>query len=342
MDNQTTEIKDPWANMGNLSPQGPQNGEVSAENLKRAEEWTQAMQNPPAFSGEAQSQPTATAETPVGTPIKSLAETSTQLPSDAEQRNESIAEAEAILYQGPINAAAREKGIEQVVQSIKNFVYDGNGNPINQLLNDVSIDTQKELTDMAEEQRAIKQAENTFRTENINAPVATKKSEIGALSAIKDFKELIAEVETSPDYANLREQALKNGKSIWEEAIREYNVRDLTTLFDALGKQKALATQETPPKPEIPTEPESPQEPTEAPQETEAPQPKITSEPETPQPEIVPEPETSQPEIASEPIQPETQPAEPITIENQIENQSSTENPSPETDATASNGFLSQ
>ena len=200
MDNQTTEIKDPWVNMGNLSTQGPQNGEISAENLKRAEEWTQAMQEPPAFSGEIQSQPTATVETPVGTPIKSLAEasaeTSTQLPSDAEQRNESIAEAEAILYQGPINAAAREKGIEQVVQSIKNFVYDGSGNPINQLLNDASIDTQKELTDMAEEQRAIKQAENTFRTENINAPVATKKSEIGALSAIKDFKELIAEVET--------------------------------------------------------------------------------------------------------------------------------------------------
>lgn len=324
MDNTTIET-DPWADMGNMSPQKTQNGEVSAENLKRAEEWSQAMQNPPAFSGEAQPQPVAPAEAPTGipteapmnTPVEASVEAPVQLPTDGEQRDENIAEAEAILFQGPINAAAKEKGIEPVVQSIKNFVYDGNGDPIKQLLTDASIDTPKEITDMAEESRAIKQAETTFRTENINAPTFTKKSEMGALSAIKEFKELIAEVETSPDYANLRESALRNGKTVWEEAVREYNVRDLTTLFDSLSKQKSTPAEDAPQKPES----------------LETPQPETQSQ----EPEII-TPET----ITSETITPETLEPTTITPDIQIENQSSTENSTPETDATASTGFMLQ
>ncbi len=339
MDNQTTEIKDPWANMGNLSPQGPQNGEISAENLKRAEEWNQAMQNPPAFSGEIQPQPVTTAETPAEAPIEAPVETPVeapaQLPTDGEQRDENIAEAEAILFQGPINAAAREKGIDAVVQGINNFVYNGQGDPIKQLLTEIGVDNKQDKQELAEEAQAIKPAETAFREENINAPTVTRKSEENTLGAIKEFKELIAEVESSPDYAGLRANAIKNGKSLWGEAVSEYGVHDLTTLFDALGKQK-----EKPASPEVPS--------------PEASLPEIPS-PETPSletpPSETPSPET--PPVETPPLEmPSLETEEKLTLENleatptptpqitnQTTNQSSTENLSPETDAAATTGF---
>ena len=354
MDNQTTEIKDPWANMGNLSPQGPQNGEVSAENLKRAEEWNQAMQNPPAFSGEIQPQPVTTAETPAGAPIEAPVEAPVeapaQLPTDGEERDENIAEAEAILFQGPINAAAREKGIDTVVQGINNFVYSGQGDPMKQLLTEIGVDNKQDKQELAEEAQAIKPAETAFREENINAPTVTRKSEENTLGAIKGFQKLIAEVESSPDYASFRANAMKNGKSLWGEAVSEYGVRDLTTLFDALGKQKEKpASPEVPspeaslletPSPETPSlEASSPETP---PVETLPPGiPSLeASSPETPPAETLPlempSPETEE-KLTLENLEATPTPAPQIT--NQTTNQSSTENPSPETDATATTGF---
>jgi hypothetical protein len=338
MDNQTTETIDPWANMGNMGPQRPQNNEVSAENLKRAEEWNQAMQDPPAFSGEMQSQPVAPAEAPAGVsaeaPVSTLVETPVeapaQLPADGEQRDESIAEAEAILFQGPINAAAREKGIDTVVQGINNFVYSGQGDPMKQLLTEIGVDNKQDKQELAEEAQAIKPAETAFREENINAPTVTKKSEENTLGAIKEFKELIAEVESSPDYAGLRANAIKNGKSLWGEAVSEYGVRDLTTLFDALGKQK-----EKPTSPEIP----SPEAPSPDMPSLEAPSleaPSLETPPVETLPLEMPSPETEE-KLTLENL--EATPTPTPQVINQATNQSSTENLSPETDATATTGF---
>ena len=345
MDDQTTTIEtDPWANMGNLTPQGNQGGEVSTENLKRAEEWNQAMQDSPAFGGDAQPQPTITAESPMGTPI----EANPQPLQNNEERDSNISDAEAILFQGPINAAAKEKGVDVVVQGIKNFVYTGQGDPMKQLLAEIGIDTQQEKQELAEESQAIKPAEAAFREENINAPTAATRSEEGTLSAIQKFKELIAEVESSEEYAPLRANAMKYGKSIWEEAISEYNVRDLTTLFDALSKQKASA-KETMPTPKSEDQESESQESTEQTaieiagttetvEATEA-QPTIAPE----QPALEPEPIITLEQLAATP---EISPTEEVILQtpkpediNQTTNQSSTENPTPETDATASMGF---
>ncbi|MBR6505824.1 hypothetical protein IKT18_03260 [Candidatus Saccharibacteria bacterium] len=307
MDNQATTEIDPWANMGNMGPQRPQNNEVSAENLKRAEEWNQAMQDSPAFSGETQPQPATVAETPI--------EANPQPLQNNEERDGNISDAEAILFQGPINAAAKEKGVDVVVQGIKNFVYSGQGDPMKQLLTEIGVNTQQEKQELAEESQAIKPAEAAFREENINAPTAATRSEEGTLSAIQEFKELIAEVESSEEYAPLRANAMKYGKSIWEEAISEYDVRDLTTLFDALSKQKASAKETMPPQ-----EPESqelePTEPTEITEET------------------IPT-ETLEAQLTEEAILRTPKPEGT----DQTTNQSSTENPAPETDATASMGF---
>ena len=220
MDDQTQ--IDPWANMGNRVPST--NPEVTKEGLERAAAWEQAMTDAPAFAGNNFGQPT-TPETPNDTNL------------ETENHDENIADASAILNYG-LNAAAREKGVDAVVNTIKNFVYKGQGDPIIQLLTELGIDTPKEFSELRDESRAIKSDENTFRNESVNAPATLNKSVQGALNAIQDFKLLITEVESSPEYNNLRSEALKNGKSIYGEAVSDYNVHDLTTLFNALSAQK--------------------------------------------------------------------------------------------------------
>lgn len=233
MDENNSE-KDPWANIGNMPPGSNQfeNGEVSPENLARGEQWESAMSDAPEFNNNPASEalvvtPTdVSSETPLETPLE-----------EAKTRDENIADASAIINYG-LNAAAREIGVEAVIQKIKNFVPNNTEDPIKQLFDELGIDTKEEISDTIYESRAIKKEEDIFRNENINAPVKMEKSQNGALDAIQKVKELVTEVEDSPNYADLRADALKNGKGIFENAVSKYAVRDLTVLFDALSEQK--------------------------------------------------------------------------------------------------------
>lgn len=213
MDNKAGEV-DPWASVGNMA--GDKSGEtVSAEGLAREAAWSNAMADVPEFGST----------------------NTTQSAPEAPERDKNISEASAIIKYG-MNAAAREVGVETVMQTINNFVPDANGDPIKQLYLELGIDTKEEISDLADEAKASKTQENTFLRENANAPISTKRSNEDALLAIKEVKELVSEVKTSPAYGDLREEALHNKKGIFEYAVSKYGVRDLTVLFDALSAEK--------------------------------------------------------------------------------------------------------
>ena len=278
---------DPWAKMGNVA--GNKSGEVSQEGLAREAEWNNAMTDAPEFSDNQFGE--ATPATP-----ESSSEVATEQSADkSPERDDNIADASAIINYG-LNAAARERGVEATIQAINNFVPNGNGDPIKQLFVELGIDTGTEVKDLIEESRAAKPNENTFRNENVNAPSTMNRSQEGALNAIKEVKELVAEVQTSPAYANLRAEAKKAGKGYFEYAVSKSGVRDLTVLFGSLSQFK-----------EVPSSKAAP--------------------------ETTPEPDKSNEDEKSE--------DETTNPENdQIENQSSTINSSPDTDATAKNKSL--
>ena len=289
-----TAEKDPWAKLGNTI--GNKTSEVTPEGLAREASWNAAMADAPEFTGDQLNE--------AGIPnLPDSYETTVTEPTDvtaeeAPKRDENIADASAIINYG-LNAASHEKGVEQVIQTINNFVSKGDEDPIEQLFNDLDIDTKTELKDTAEEARAAKPEENAFRSEDINAPATINKSHEGALAAIQNVKDLVTEVQTSPAYADLRAEALSSGLGVFEYAVKKYAVRDLTVLFRALSEQKQEYEQANK------KSAQTAEEPTEKPAE---------------QPEEAPE-KTPQ--------------------EAQTENQFSTTNSSPETDATASNGFKS-
>ena len=284
---------DPWAKMGNVA--GNKSGEVSQDGLAREAEWNNAMTDAPEFSGNQFGE--ATPATP-----ESSSEVATEQSADkSPERDDNVADASAIINYG-LNAAARERGVEATIQAINNFVYNGDGDPIKQLFIELGIDTGAEVKDLIEESRAAKPNEDAFRNENINAPNTINKSLEGALNAIKEVKELVAEVQSSPAYANLRAEAKKTGKGYFEYAVSKYGVRDLTVLFGSLGQLK------------------------------EAPSSKST-------PEATPESDKSNEAERSENETEENAGKNPPQ-ETQSENQSSTINFSPDTDATARNKSL--
>ena len=152
------------------------------------------------------------------------------------ERNEGIADAAALINYG-LNAAARNIGVELLVQKIKSFDASGMEDPIKGFYKYLGIDNSEERKDLREENMAAKPSETEFR-EGVNAP-SREKSVEGAFAAIEDMKELIAEVEgADPRYEALREGARSAGKGYFEFAVSEYGVRGLTELFAVLGRQR--------------------------------------------------------------------------------------------------------
>lgn len=186
-------------------------GELSAEQAARADAWETAMSDMGEMGEE-----------------------------DVASRNEGIADAAALINYG-LNAAARELGVEVVVQRIKSFDPSGSSNPVRDLYIHLGIDEPGEKADLRDEAMASKKDEAAFRASE-NAPATVNKSMEGALEAIKDFKELVMEVEgADPRYKSLREGAKIAGKGIFEYAVMQYGVRDLTVLFSVLAQQKETA-----------------------------------------------------------------------------------------------------
>lgn len=161
---------------------------------------------------------------------------------------EGINDAAALINYG-LDAAARELGVETVVQRIKTFDVSGPGNPIEKLFGYLGIDTPKEFDDVRYEFKAAKPAVAEFR-ENNEIPMV-KRSNAGAIKAIKDMKELISEVEgADPAYDELRNGAKGMQKGYFEYAVMGIEKPGLTDLFDVLKTYKPDNGEEAPENPE--------------------------------------------------------------------------------------------
>ena len=153
------------------------------------------------------------------------------------ERNEGLSDAAAIINYG-LDAVARQVGVEATVQGIKSFDVSNSDNPVRDLYVHLGINTVEELKDTRDESDASKYARESFRNE-YNMPKTQQKSREGAVKAIQDMKELIAEVEDAdPRYQELRNNARAAGKGYFEYAVKDFGLRGLTDLFGVLAEQR--------------------------------------------------------------------------------------------------------
>ena len=164
-------------------------------------------------------------------------ETTDEEESESDDKNEGLTDAAAVINYG-LDVIAREKGVEQVVQGIKTFDASGSENPLRDLYTHLGLKNLDDFKDARDEAVATRRIRNTFRDE-YNMPRTQRRSREGALKAIEDMKELIAEVEgADPRYAELRNAAKSAEKGYFEYAVKDYGTRGLTELFTTLTKQK--------------------------------------------------------------------------------------------------------
>ena len=157
--------------------------------------------------------------------------------AETDSNNDGIADAASIINYG-LDAIAREKGVESVVQGIKSFDANGSDNPLKDLFTHLGLENANDFKETSEEAAASRQMRNAFRNE-YNMPRTQNRSKQGALKAIADMKELIAEVEgADPRYEELRKAAASAGKGYFEYAVKDYGKRGLTELFATLNEQK--------------------------------------------------------------------------------------------------------
>lgn len=163
--------------------------------------------------------------------------------SESEEYNDSVANAASLINYG-LDAVAREKGVESVVQGIKSFDATGSENPLRDLYDHLGIDTREEFEDVRDESMASKFKKTQFR-EEYNMPKTQKRTREGMFKAIADMKELIAEVEgADPRYEELRQSAKNYGKGYFEYAVKDFGLRGLTDLFSVLAEQKKKKEEE--------------------------------------------------------------------------------------------------
>lgn len=156
--------------------------------------------------------------------------------------DDGITDAAALINYG-LDTAARELGVEVVVQRIKTFDASGRENPIKDFFEHLGIDAPAEIEDMKDEAVATRVERDTFRDE-ASMP-QKKKSMEGAIRAINDMKELISEVEgADPRYDELRAGAKAAGKGYFEYAVGSNVNRGLTDLFRVLAEQKEKTEEE--------------------------------------------------------------------------------------------------
>jgi len=217
-------------------------GESSAntEAEIRAEEWQNAMNQDdvPAFAGDVSMNQENS--------DSGISEEATPEADVESFDNNGLSDAASIINYG-LNAAAREYGVETVVQKIKSFDPTGSENPIRDFFLYLGVDTPSEVNDVRIEREAARFKEADFYDNSPAAPLTKKRSPEGAFKAIKDMKELILEVEgADPRYAQLREEAKAAGKGYFEHAVGSKVNRGLTDLFDALAAQPKIEEPENP------------------------------------------------------------------------------------------------
>lgn len=195
-----------------------------------------AKEGVPPFAGEdfgAISQNEGTSDVAVNKPDGEVADVA----AGEDENNDGITEAAAIINYG-LNAAARDRGVEPVVQGLKNFVITASSDVIGDLFRQLGIDTPAEKKELNEEARATKISEGEFRAEQ-GVQSRGRYTNEGAIAAINNMKELISEVEgADPRFGALRQGARAANMGYFEYAVKDYAVRDLTTLFKVLSEQK--------------------------------------------------------------------------------------------------------
>lgn len=179
--------------------------------------------------------------------------------AEANEYDDGLSNAASLVNYG-IDAIAREKGVEAVVQGIKSFDASGSDNPLRDLYDHLGVNTVEELDDTRDESQATRAARESFRNE-YNMPKSRQKSREGAIKAIQDMKELISEVEgADPRYEELRSAAKASGKGYFEYAVSDFGTRGLTDLFSVLAEQKEQKEQEEQKDQETRDQEESPNE----------------------------------------------------------------------------------
>lgn len=212
-------------------PGSKHNQEPSEADLARADEWENAMSSNdvPEYSGEA-----SASSDPE---LSEMAVAAEEGIAEETQDNGGLSNAAAIIYYG-LNTAARQYGVETVIQAIKGFNNFGSENPVKDLFDQLGIDTPEEFKDNNMEAQAIGYQENEFLSSSPSSPGPKNRSKEGALKAIQDIKELISEVEgADPRYEQLRREAKAAGKGYFEYAVGSSVNRGLTDLFDALAAE---------------------------------------------------------------------------------------------------------
>lgn len=233
------------------------NTEPSEADLARADKWQSAMnsEDVPPFAGDISFIDGATSpetgvrtspETPGLDTAPGLGETpgldtAESLAESPDQDNKGLSDAAAIVNYG-LNAAAKEYGVETVVQKIKDFNMSGSSNPIKDLFMHLGVQIPAGLDDVKLERAAAKAEEADFYNNSEAAPASKNRSNAGAMQAILDMKELISEVEgADPRYEELREGAKASGKGYFEYAVGSDVNKGLTDLFNTLSEQSKKA-----------------------------------------------------------------------------------------------------
>lgn len=151
--------------------------------------------------------------------------------------NEKVRKAVLIAGYG-LDAVAREKGVEHVVQGIKSFDTSGSDNPLRDLFMHLGVETVEDFKEIRDEAVATRRVRDAFRAE-YGMPKTQEKTKQGLMMAIADMKELIAEVEgVDPRYAELRRAAEAAGMGYFEYAVMNFERRGLMELFTFLMKQR--------------------------------------------------------------------------------------------------------
>ncbi len=149
-----------------------------------------------------------------------------------EEYDKGLSDASAAINYG-LDAAAREKGVEFVIQTLRNFY----GNTIEELYAALGIKTAEDMEKTQAEGQAANANVAEFR-EGVNAP-SQKQSPEGFTRMIADMKELILEVEgADPKYEELRAGARAAGKGYFEYAVSSFGTQGLTELFKVLAMQR--------------------------------------------------------------------------------------------------------
>ena len=149
----------------------------------------------------------------------------------------SIANAATLINYG-LDAVAREKGVEAVVQGIKSFDVSKSDNPLRGLYHHLGVNDTEDLKNVQDKSVATKEIREKFH-EEYNMVRPQNQSREGIVKAIADMKELITEVEgADPKYRELRSKAKASGEGYFEHAVKGYGLRGLAELFSVLANQK--------------------------------------------------------------------------------------------------------